>query len=194
MKTIRFRMLAGAAALAICFTAMAGVPDNATADQAAPATELPQVYHPSGGGDAQISQPSPTDFSEMAIRLFGALLLVVGLFLGGAWLFKRTKLFNTVSAREANLQVVESKSLGSRHSLHVVTYGRQRFLISDTPAGTEFLANLDEPPAEPKAEDPPSEGSFVAKLKQAIEGQPREQATMRDFVSRMKNFFARKTS
>ena len=195
MRTIRSRMLAGAAAIAVCFTVTADTPaefSNATAVDAK--TELPQVYNPADGAESRTIQPNTVNFTEMGVRLLGALLLVVGLFLAGAYIFKRTRFFNAVSAHEANLKIVESKSLGARHSLHVVKYGEQRFLISDTPNGTEFLTGLDTPPASLEVNDTPAQGSFANQLQQAVEGPAREQASLRTFVARLKNLFARRTS
>jgi len=197
MRNNRHRLLAGVVALAICAVVSAETPTAGHAGlPEANATKYagtPQVYHPTR--ESQTINPSPVGLTEIGVRLFGALLLVVALFLGGAWIFKRTKLFNMVSAKQANLQIVESKSLGSRHSLHVVTYGNQRFMISDTPAGTQFLTSLDEPPAETEPDTTgKTDSSFADKLKTVIEGPKREPASMGDFVRRLKTIFARKTS
>ena len=197
MRTNRHRLLAGMVALAICAVVSAETPTTGNAGlpeaNASNTADTPQIYHPIR--ENQTITPNSVSLTEISVRLFGALLLVVALFLGGAWFFKRTKLFNLVSAKQANLQIVESKSLGSRHSLHVITYGNQRFMISDTPAGTQFLTSLDEPPVgtESDATDK-ADSSFADKLKTVIEGPKRESASMGSFVRRLKTIFARKTS
>ena len=103
---------------------------------------------------------------EVVFRIFGALLVVLAILLGGAWWFRKSRLFGLVPASQSNLKIIETKSLGSRHAMHVVIYGEQRFLISDSPAGTSFLTHLDEvAEAEDDADNEPKPGSFAAKLK-----------------------------
>ena len=90
----------------------------------------------------------PVNLSGVMVRTFGALLLVLALFFGGVWVFRRSKLFAVYKKTGSHLDILESKSLGTRHSLHVISYGAQRFLIADSPAGTRFLTNLQELPNE----------------------------------------------
>ena len=116
--------------------------------------------------------PQSANLMTVMLRVFGALLVVLALLLGGAWWFRKSRLFGLVPAHEAKLKILETKSLGSRHSMHVVTYGEQRFLISDSPAGTHFLTHLEHPgedlvEAEPMPQ--PEPGSFADKLKSLIQ-------------------------
>ncbi len=90
----------------------------------------------------------PVDLGGVMVRTFGALLLVLALFFGGVWVFRRSKLFSGYQGSGSHLNILESKSLGTRHSLHVISYGDQRFLIADSPAGTRFLTSLQELPGE----------------------------------------------
>lgn len=116
--------------------------------------------------------PQPANMMAVAFRILGALLLVLALLLGGAWWFRRSRLFGLVPPSEARLKILETKSLGSRHAMHVVEYGEQRFLISDSPAGTNFLTHLADPGEEPPVEEELPEtsvtGSFADKLKSLI--------------------------
>ncbi|MBR89719.1 MAG: hypothetical protein CMO66_00380 [Verrucomicrobiales bacterium] len=196
MKSNRTRnsLMAGLAGLFLLFSTNAVTADatevNATKSAAGP----PQVYNPPQA--ERTATPGPSNLTEVGLRLFGALLLVVALFLGGAWFFKRSSLFNFVRPAEAHLKVAESKTLATRHNLHVITYGNQRFLIADSPAGTQFLTALDEPPVEESSTGEPgnSANSFADKLKLAIEGGPREPARLSDLTTRLKSFFVRKAS
>lgn len=116
-------------------------------------------------------QPKPVNLMEVVFRIFGALLVVLAILLGGAWWFRKTRLFGLVPASQANLKIIETKSLGSRHAMHVVAYGEQRFLISDSPVGTSFLTHLEDPGEEPLEEEPAEEpelGTFAHKLKTLI--------------------------
>jgi flagellar protein FliO/FliZ len=116
-------------------------------------------------------QPKPVNLMEVVFRIFGALLVVLAILMGGAWWFRKSRLFGLVPASQSNLKIIETKSLGSRHAMHVVEYGEQRFLISDSPSGTSFLTHLEDPGEEPLEEEPASEpepGTFAHKLKTLI--------------------------
>ena len=199
MKTHRTRisLMSGLAGLFLLYAeplVAAEAPALRDANASAPAA-APKMYHPPTEGRA--AAPDSGGLTEVAVRLFGALLLVVALFLGGAWFFKRSKFFSMVKPVEAHLKIAESKNLAARHSLHVVTYGRQRFLIADSPVGTQFLAQLDEPPADETNPDADNsgdtgEGSFAEKLKMMIDGPARPPARTSDLVRRFKSFFAKK--
>ena len=167
---------------------------NATAP---PAVAAPKIYNPTQ--DDRAVAPGSVGLTEVALRLFGALLLVVALFLVGVWLFKRSKLFNLVKPVEAHLKIAESKNLAARHNLHVITYGRQRFLIADSPVGTQFLTQLEEPPVvedNPDASDTGNlgEGTFAEKLKMMLDGPERQPARFGELARKLKSFFAKKAS
>jgi flagellar biogenesis protein FliO len=130
-----------------------------------------KIYGLPTSGDHQY-EPKPVNLMAVVIRIFGALLAVLAILLGGAWWFRKSRLFGLVPANQSNLNIVETKSLGTRHALHVVEYGEKRFLIADSPAGTNFLTNLDSLADElldgEKAPEPES-SSFAAKLKSFLE-------------------------
>jgi len=155
---------------------------NATAAQTAPTPAKPSTPPPADSaasrrvyGLDQVETPAvpqPANLVAVAFRVLGALLVVLALLLAGAWWFRKSRLFGLVPASEAKLKILETKSLGSRHAMHVVEYGEQRFLISDSPAGTNFLTHLADPGEEPPAEEPlpeaPEKGSFADKFKNLI--------------------------
>ena len=116
-------------------------------------------------------QPKPVSLTEVTVRVIGALLVVLAILIGGAWWFRKSRLFGLVPPSQAKLKILETKSLGSRHAMHVVIYGEQRFLISDSPVGTSFLTHLDDPgeePPEEEAAEEPEPGTFAFKLKTLI--------------------------
>src|SRR6266487_3222513 len=80
------------------------------------------------------------------IRVFGALALVIGLFLAGVWLFKNWQRLSLQRGRPAQLQVLEMRALGGKHLLYVVGYQQQRLLLASSPAGVTLVSHL--PPAE----------------------------------------------
>jgi flagellar biogenesis protein FliO len=110
-------------------------------------------------------QPLP-DLGVSALRIFGALLLVLALFLGGVWLFKNSQraLGRTNGANK--LHVVEVKSLGNRQSLCVIGYGRQRMLVGSSPAGVSLVSQL--PEALPTEENVGPTPSFADALQSIL--------------------------
>lgn len=92
------------------------------------------------------------------LRIVGALALVTSLFLGGAWLFRNwQRLAAARTGQPRRLQVLEARSLGQRHSLFVVGYDDQRFLLASSPTGVAFLSHLaapDTPDTTPAAAAP----------------------------------------
>ena len=112
-------------------------------------------------------EPKTNGVTGVFMRLLGAMAIIISLLLLGAWWFRKSRLIGLVPAAQANLKIIETRSLASRHALHVVEYGEQRFLIADSPAGTSFLTHLNEvaEAAEDDAANEPEPGSFAAKLK-----------------------------
>ena len=125
-------------------------------------------------GDREVIEPEPVSLIEVMIRIVGALMIVMAILLGGAWWFRKSRLFGLVPAQSSHLNVIETRSLGSRHALHVVEYGSKRFLIADSPAGTNFLTDLEKLEEEAteeldEAAEKFSPGSFAGKLKTLLE-------------------------
>ena len=125
-------------------------------------------------GDREVIEPEPVSLTEVMIRIVGALMIVMAMLLGGAWWFRKSRLFGLVPAQSSHLNVIETRSLGSRHALHVVEYGSKRFLIADSPAGTNFLTDLEKLEEEAteeldEAAEKISPGSFAGKLKTLLE-------------------------
>ena len=110
------------------------------------------------------------------IRVFGALTLVLGIFLGGAWLFRNwQRLALKRGGRPAQLQIIETRSLGGRHALYVVGYQQQRLLLASSPAGVTLVSHLpgaDAPEPGKNAigdKDSVSSQNFVQVLQQAVQ-------------------------
>jgi flagellar biogenesis protein FliO len=115
------------------------------------------------------SQPNPY---ASFLRVMGALALVIGIFLAGVWLFKNWQRLAVQRGRGPKLNILETRSLGGRHALYVVGYEQQRFLISSSPGGVNFLSHL---PA--AAENEPASGAgnpaapnFTQALAQVLKG------------------------
>jgi flagellar biogenesis protein FliO len=87
---------------------------------------------------------SGQDMLGPLLRMGGALLLVIGLFLTGVWLFKNWQRFARNRGALPKLSVLEVKSLGQRQAIYVVGYEQQRMLLASSPAGVVLLSHLPE--------------------------------------------------
>jgi flagellar biogenesis protein FliO len=119
-----------------------------------------------------LTAPSFPDAGISLIRVIGALVLVIGLFLGAVWLFKNWQRVGGQRGRAPKLNVLETRSLGGRHAIYIVGYERERFLISSSPGGVNLLSHLPadtdaEPDAAAKTSAPPS---FAQALTQVLKG------------------------
>jgi flagellar biosynthetic protein FliO len=120
-----------------------------------------------------LSSTSLPDAGPSLLRVLGALALVLGLFLGGAWLFRNGRFSNFTRGRSARLNVLETRSLGARQAIYVVAYNQERFLIGSTPAGINLLSHL-APSSNAEADVPPQAAanpSFSQALAQVLRGQ-----------------------
>lgn len=109
--------------------------------------------------------PSPPDLGDSLLHVAGALVLVIGIFLGGVWLFKNWQRLALQHGRVPRLKVLETRPLGGRHAIYVLGYEQQRFLISSSPAGVSLLSQL--PAAENDAGDG-TDGTSKATFTQAL--------------------------
>jgi flagellar biogenesis protein FliO len=103
-------------------------------------------------------------------RVMLALALVLGIFLGGVWLFRNWQRLTLHRGRAPKLNVIEARSLGGRHALYVVGYEQERFLVAASPTGINLLTHLQ--PAEPgeNPEAAPAPASFAQALAQKLRG------------------------
>jgi len=84
------------------------------------------------------------DTGASILRVLGALVLVLSLFLGGVWLFRNWQRLAVRKGRAPRLNVLEVKSLGQRQAIYVVGYQQQRILLASSPAGITLLTHLPE--------------------------------------------------
>ena len=113
--------------------------------------------------------PALPEVGFSVIRVFGALALVLALFLAGVWLFKNWQRLALQRGRPAQLQVVEMKHLGGKHALYVIAYQQQRLLLACSPNGVSLVSQL--PPGDPAEMEPPAVSSpnFVHVLQRAVQ-------------------------
>jgi len=108
---------------------------------------------------AETNSITPPPFPYAAgslIRVTGALALVLGLFLGGVWLFKNWQRLSLQHGHRPKLNILETRSLGARQAIFVVGYERQRFLVATSPAGVNLVSHLPDAEAgEPETPEKP---------------------------------------
>ncbi len=114
--------------------------------------------------------PVLPDASFSVIRVFGAFVLVIGLFLGGVWLFRNWQRVGLNRGRPVQLQILETRSLGGKHALYVVSYQHQRMLLAASPTGVALVSHLPDDDTPPAATTTPVSGeNFVQALQQAVQ-------------------------
>jgi flagellar biogenesis protein FliO len=84
------------------------------------------------------------DMAVSVLRMGGALMLVMALFLGGVWFFKNWRRLGLQRGAAPKLSVLEVKSLGQRQAIYVVGYQQQRMLVAASPSGIALLSHLPE--------------------------------------------------
>ena len=109
------------------------------------------------------------DASFSVIRVFGALVLVLGLFLAGVWLFRNWQRLTIQRGRPSQLQILEMKALGGKHALYVVGYQQQRLLLASSPAGVALVSHLPSADATEVEQAKLSGENFVQVLQQAVQ-------------------------
>jgi len=92
--------------------------------------------------------PSLPDVGPSVLRVLGALVFVIGIFLGGVWLFRNWQRLALQRGHRPKLNILETRPLGGRQALYVVGYEQGRFLIASSPAGVSLLSHLPEAAAD----------------------------------------------
>ena len=123
-----------------------------------------------GAPDSTTAAPALPDAGISLLRVTGALALVLGLFLAGAWLFKNWQRLSLQRGRQPKLNILESRSLGARQAVFVIAYERQRFLVATSSAGVNLLSHLPDTQAGEagSVENPPATMSFAQALSQTL--------------------------
>jgi flagellar biogenesis protein FliO len=132
------------------------------------------VYSSSGqatnSAAAPLIAPSLPDAGVSFIRVMGALALVIGIFLGGIWLFRNWQRLAVQRGRAPKLNILETRSLGGRQAIFVVGYDRERFLISSSPGGVNLLSHLPSVAEDETAAKSSPTPSFTQALTQVLKG------------------------
>jgi flagellar biogenesis protein FliO len=106
------------------------------------------------------------DMGTSLLRVTGALVLVIAVFLGGVWLFKNWQRLTTRKGAAPKLSVLEVRSLGQRQAIYVVGYEQQRMLLASSSAGITLVSHL--PSAEPELVVDAPKMSFAEAFQQVL--------------------------
>lgn len=105
------------------------------------------------------------------LRMLGALIFVIALFLFGVWFFQNHTRFLSKSGKTARLQILEGRALGNRQAVYVVGYDRQRWLVGATPTTISLIGTLPEA-SEDSAPVTPAPPHFMSVLQQVFNRKP----------------------
>ena len=133
---------------------------------------LNSTFAQTNSAAAPLIPPALPEAVPSLLRVAGALMLVIALFLGGVWLVRNWQRVGGQRGRAAKLNVFETRSLGARHAVFVVGYERERFLIASSPSGVNLISHLpaaveSEADSETKNSAPPS---FAEALQLVLKG------------------------
>jgi flagellar biogenesis protein FliO len=121
-------------------------------------------------GVGPLTAPELPGIGPSLLRVFGALAIVIGIFLGGVWLFRNWQRLIRTPGHTPKLNLIETRPLGGRQTLYVVGYEQERFLLAASPAGISLLSHL---PDATEVEAPPAgkaSPSFPLVLAQMLKG------------------------
>lgn len=114
-------------------------------------------------GAGTYSQNVP-DVGGAALRLFGALIFVIGLFLIGAYFFKNWKGFVVKEGRKSQLKIIEVKHIGNRQALFVIGHNKKRMLVGVTQTNINLICQLPDEDEDIKDEERPPFVSILNKI------------------------------
>jgi flagellar biosynthetic protein FliO len=112
-----------------------------------------------------ISSAMP-DMGASLMRVVGALVVVIAVFLAGVWLFKNWQRLTTRNGTAPKLKVLEVRSLGQRQAIYVVGYEQQRMLLASSSTGVTLLSHLPSSEEEPSVKTPKM--SFAEAFQQVL--------------------------
>ena len=112
--------------------------------------------------------PAPVISTESTLQMFGALMLVLAVIVGGTWLLKRFALLPT--AAPGVVKVVAAAGVGQRERVVVVEIDQTWLVLGVAPGRVNKLHAMDKPAADPaaKPDHSPAE-TFAAQLNQSME-------------------------
>lgn len=97
---------------------------------------------------------------------FGALIFVVALILGLAWMMKKMRI--PVLGRHQDFSVIRQLPIGTRERLMIVKAGEEQFLIGVTSQTIQLIAKLDSPLQETQVHAASGKDSFANQLSQLL--------------------------
>ena len=110
------------------------------------------------------------DLGESVLRVIGALILVIGLFLAGVWAFRNWQRLTIHKRGAPRLRVLETRSLGHRNMLYLVGFEQHRLLLAASPGGVNLISQLpDETAAVPAPVSREGQEPFRHALNEAMD-------------------------
>ena len=119
-----------------------------------------------------LPMPQLPDAGPSVLRVMGALALVLGIFLGGVWVFRNWQRLTIQRGRAPKLNILETRALGGKNALYVIGYEQERFLLSSSPNGVNLLSHLPSAGEKdaPTETNPEAKPAFAQALAQVLKG------------------------
>ena len=108
------------------------------------------------------------DMGASLLRVMGALVVVIAVFLAGVWLFKNWQRLSLRNGTAPKLAVLEVRSLGQRQAIYIVGYEQQRMLLASSSAGVTLLSHLPAAEEEPASAVKSTKMSFAEAFQQVL--------------------------
>ena len=108
------------------------------------------------------------DMGASMLRVTGALVVVIALFLASVWLFKNWQRLTLRNGTAPKLNVLEVRSLGQRQAIYVIGYEQQRMLLASSSAGVTLLSHLPSSEEEPSIKTQTPKMSFAEAFQQVL--------------------------
>jgi flagellar protein FliO/FliZ len=111
-----------------------------------PPPNQPVQTNPTAPGKARPLKPAkkPGDFNSL-ISAAGGLGIVIGIFLLGAWLFRRSAPQSLTRLPGEAFEILGRAPLAGRQQVHLLRCGNRLLLVSVTPTGAETLTEITDP-------------------------------------------------
>ena len=95
--------------------------------------------------DVQDLAPSKSSSSwSSAISMVFSLLLVIGIFLGLSWIFRKTSPTSGAMLPKEVVEIIGRTPMANRQQLYVIRFGRKLVLVSQQVGQTEVLSEIDD--------------------------------------------------
>ncbi len=117
---------------------------------------------------APVGMKSADDMLTSWLRMFGALITVLGIFFMGVFLFRKYGNVLQNKAAQGHLKVLEYRALNQKNSMYVLDYQGERFLVATCQQGSPVLTSLKYHAPENDYSNPNANDDFKDEIRKAM--------------------------